>query len=136
MFSDRKETFLMIRKKLLKAQETMKRKADAHRREVTFLPGQWVLLRLRPHHQVSAREHPHIFGKLAKRFYGPFQFTEAIGKVAYRLQLPPGAKIHPIFHCSMLKPFNGDPGGLDIPPLPSHFYNDQPIIQPATILDS
>jgi len=126
----------MIRKKLLKAQDAMKEKADKHHRDVTFFPCQWVLLRLRPHCQVSARENPHISGKLAKHFYGPFQVMEVIGKVAYRLQLPPDAKIHLVFHCSILKPFHGDPGDPAISPLPSHFHDAQPIIRPATILDS
>lgn len=109
--------------------------ADSKRRDVSYEPDEWVLLKLHPYRQTTAKDSQTISGKLAKRFYGPFKIIERIGKVAYRLQLPEGAKIHPVFHCSMLKPFLGTPDDDKIAALPTQFTNHQPIIFPAAILD-
>ena len=35
---------------------------------------------------------------------GPFLIAEQKGTVSYRLELPPDAKIHPVFHISLLEP--------------------------------
>ena len=40
-----------------------------------------------------------------------------------------------MFHCSLLKPFHGDPDSGAAAPLPEHFLNDQPLITSLAILD-
>ncbi|XP_071704634.1 uncharacterized protein [Rutidosis leptorrhynchoides] len=59
----------------------------------------------------------------ALKFYGPFIIIERIGAAAYKLQLPESAKIHPIFHVSLLKKAIGNapvetslPHGFDTDP--------------------
>ena len=131
----RDEVFDSICRKLIKAQAYMKLTANVKRREVNYEPGRWVLLKLRPYRQHSAKGTQAGSGKLAKRFYGPFQITDHVGKVTYRLKLPEGARIHPVFLGSLLKPFHSDPDSSSTAPLPQHFLNDQPLITPLAILD-
>jgi hypothetical protein len=44
---------------------------------------------------------------LGPKFYGPYQVLHRIGLVSYKLQLPPRARIHDVFHVSLLKKFEG-----------------------------
>jgi len=131
----RDEVFATIRKKLLKAQATMKHTTDTKRREIEYQIGDWVLVKLRPFRQKSVKGVQTVAGKLAKHFYGPFQVLNRVGPVAYRLQLPEGARIHLVFHCSLLKPFKGIPEHADTTPFPAQFINDQPVHTPLAILD-
>ena len=49
-------------------------------------------------------------GKLSPRFIGQFEILERVGKVAYRLALPPKMSgVHNVFHISMLREYKGDP---------------------------
>ena len=43
--------------------------------------------------------------KLANKCYGPFEITDVLGPVTYRLKLPTKWKIHLVFHASLLKKY-------------------------------
>ena len=46
---------------------------------------------------------PHLPAKIKARWVGPFTITQKVSLVAYRVELPPGSCLHPIFHIDKLK---------------------------------
>lgn len=101
-----------IKAYLLRAQQRMQKYANQGRRDVEFQVGEFVYLKLQPYRQQSlAIRHCE---KLAARFYGPFPITARIGKVAYRLELPPTSNIHPV--SQLKKAVGSQPVSPVIPP--------------------
>ncbi|MCH81138.1 hypothetical protein A2U01_0001919 [Trifolium medium] len=109
----RSETLDLVKKKLLKAQETMKLYADKKRS---------------PHQFNEKGGH-----KLTKSFFGPFKLIQQIDDVAFKLELPETSRIHPVFHISKLKPCKGS---TEIQfPLPPDSVDNMPLVKPLAILD-
>ncbi|XP_024024885.1 uncharacterized protein LOC112092588 [Morus notabilis] len=101
---------------LLQAQHSMKRTADLKRRDVSFDVGDLVFLKIRPYRHRSLAKFSNE--KFSPRFYGPYRVVARIGAVAYQLQLPTAAKIHPVFHVSQLKKAIGVPiPAQEVPPV-------------------
>ncbi|KAD7116958.1 hypothetical protein E3N88_04226 [Mikania micrantha] len=90
-----------IRDNLLAARSRQKIYADKRRKPLEFEVGDMVLLKVSPWKGVVRFGKK---GKLAPRYVGPFKILERIGKVAYKLELPPEfSNVHPTFHVSNLR---------------------------------
>jgi hypothetical protein len=104
------------------------------RRPREFQVGVQVLLKLQPYaqHSMVNRACP----KLAFKYFGPYTVLERIGVVAYKIQLPEEAQVHPVFHVSQLKPFtpNYVPVFSELPHI--HIADLENVnVQPMEILD-
>ncbi|RVW22706.1 Transposon Tf2-2 polyprotein [Vitis vinifera] len=95
----------IARSYLDKAAKKMKKWADKKRRHTEYKVGDMVLVKLLPQQFKSLRP---VHKGLVRRYEGPFLELGKVGKVSYRVELPPRLKIHPVFHASYLKPYHGD----------------------------
>ena len=114
---------------LQQAQARQARTANAHRRDIQYQQGDKVLL------STVNMVNRH---KLGPRFVGPFEVTQVISPVAYRLMLPDHMKIHPVFHVSLLRPFKSNtlfPGRSETRPKPQ-IIDDYEEYEVEAILDS
>jgi hypothetical protein len=104
-----------LQSNLAQAQKSMQKHADKNRNPRTFEVGEMVYLKMQPHRKRAlGRKHAR---KLSSKWYGPFLITQAIGKRAYKLQLPTDSKIHDVFHINQLKKHLG-PLAVPNPTLP------------------
>ena len=110
------EAIEKIRQRMQAAQSRQKSYANTRRRPLEFEIGEKVFLKIAPMKGVMRFGKK---GKLSPRFIGPYEILERVGKVAYRLALPPDlSKVHNVFHVSMLKKYISDP---------THILQSEPI---------
>ncbi|XP_019423049.1 PREDICTED: uncharacterized protein LOC109332519 [Lupinus angustifolius] len=110
---NRTEILSTLKQNLVRAQQRMIAQTQSGRNDITFDIGDWFLLKLQPYRQLSLARRSS--NKLSPRFFGPYKVNRRIGTVAYELSLPPTARIHPVFHVSLLRWFHGDPDAQFIP---------------------
>ncbi|KAD6796212.1 hypothetical protein E3N88_07108 [Mikania micrantha] len=90
-----------IRDNLFAARSRQKSYAEKRHKPLEFEVNDLVLLKVSPWKGVIRFGKN---GKLAPRYIGPFKILERIGKVAYKLELPPElSNVHPTFHVSNLR---------------------------------
>ena len=77
--------------------------------------------------------------KLDVRLLGPFKVLKAVGesKLAFRLELPPQMRIHPVFHVRLLEPYHANKiEGRTQPPPPPEIIDGAEEYVVKEILDS
>ncbi|KAI0993049.1 hypothetical protein K3495_g15135 [Podosphaera aphanis] len=109
----------------------MKDNYDTYHQAKYFNVGDFVALRLHRGYNVPGLKGRNT--KIEQQFAGPFQVLERIGRLAYRIQLPPSmSKIHPVISVAYLEPA---PNPKDDPfcrPSSQHIIQD---LIPETILN-
>ncbi|KAK2367491.1 hypothetical protein QL285_080769 [Trifolium repens] len=102
-----------IRAMMKVAQDRQKSYADRRQRPLEFEEGDHVFLRVTPTTGVGRALKAK---KLTPKFIGPYQILERVGKVAYRIALPPVLSlIHDVFHVSQLRKYTPDPSHVITP---------------------
>lgn len=90
------------------AKNQQKAYADKSRRPLELSKGDMVWVSTRYMAPRGSR-------KFQQRYVGPYRVLERIGKVAYKLALPPSMPMHPVFHVSLLTPDRPRPADMTIP---------------------
>ncbi|XP_070054164.1 uncharacterized protein [Nicotiana tomentosiformis] len=119
----------LIQERLCITQSRQNSYADRKARDVSFMVGERILLR------VSPMKGAMRFGKkdkLSPRYIGPFKVLERVGEVDYKLTLPPSLSgIHLVFHVSMVWKYYEDTSHvLDFSSKQLHkdlTYNEEPV---------
>ncbi|WVZ21049.1 hypothetical protein V8G54_008371 [Vigna mungo] len=73
--------------------------------------------------------------KIVLQYFGPFKISHKLSFIVYKLELPSEAKIHNVFHISLLKKFRREHQQHYFP-LPLKTSEWRPIIAPTTVVDS
>lgn len=97
----------LIREKMKVSQNRQKSYYDKRRKPLEFKKDEHVFLKVNPTTGVGRALKSR---KLTPRFIGPYQISERIGSMAYRIALPPSlSNLHDVFHVSQLRKYIADP---------------------------
>ena len=124
-FARRRQELRRLQIAMRVAQERQVEQANRHRSDVEFKKGEKVWLSSSHIHVPRAQN---AGRKFQPRYHGPYEITEVVSKVAYRLELPKHYKAHPVVHVSRLKAFVD--GKAWYPGRPNH-----PVPLPPELID-
>ncbi|KAK9683131.1 hypothetical protein RND81_10G118900 [Saponaria officinalis] len=127
----REECIAMLKFHLRRAQDRMKKMADRGRVEKELAVGDMAYVKLQPYRQQFVLRR--TCAKLSPKYFGPFLVEERVGQVSYRLKLPTQAKIHPVFHISLLRKHEGPTPIMSS--LPEMDERQQICAEPVAVLD-
>ena len=107
LVKDPEEKVQIIQQRLKAACDRQRSYENFKRKDIKYEVGDKVFLKVSPWKKILR------FGrkvKLSPRFIGPYEILERVGPLVYRLALPPElAKLHDVFHVSMLHRYRYDP---------------------------
>lgn len=63
---------------------------------------EWAMFRLHKEYSIPATAG--VTQKLTQQYVSPFRIVEKVGRLAYRLDIPPNWRIHPVFSVTQLEP--------------------------------
>ncbi|XP_075500130.1 uncharacterized protein LOC142538717 [Primulina tabacum] len=110
------ELVVKIRDRMKAAQSRQKSYADTRRKEIEFVVGGNVFVKVAPMIGVMRFGKK---GKLSPKFIEPLEILERFGTLAYRVTLSPMmAGVHNVLHISMLQKYMSNP---------SHALNYEPL---------
>ena len=101
------EKVKLIQERMRAAQSRQKSYYDKRRKDLEFVVGDHVFLRVTSWTGVGRTLKSR---KLTPRFIGPFEILKRVGPVAYQVALPPSlSNLHSVFHISQLRKYVHDP---------------------------
>lgn len=121
---------------IIEAQDKQKLQGDRFRSPVPFSVGDMVLLSTE---NISVAAHSNRPSKkLEPRYIGPFKIIERVNENAFRLELPPTMKQHPVFNADLLKLYRNSPtefGEREAPRPPPELIDGEEEYEVERILD-
>ncbi|XP_050889647.1 uncharacterized protein LOC127094933 [Lathyrus oleraceus] len=100
----------MIREKMKVSQSRQKSYHNKRRKALEFEVDDHVFLRVTP---ITGVGRALKSRKLTPHFIGPYQISEKVGDVAYRITLPPSlSNLHVVFHVPQLRRYIADPSHI------------------------
>jgi hypothetical protein len=107
LIQNTREKVRVIKERMSASQSQQKSYADNRRRPLEFEVGDCVFLKVSPMKEVMRFGKK---GKLSPIFVRPFEITHKVGRLAYRIALPPDLiGTHDVFHVSMLRKYIANP---------------------------